>query len=465
MYNEAGNPSVIASLFLQNNAVSMGGGVFNLQASPTISDCVFAENTSNKGAGMRNYINSHPTVTYSVFSYNHAGEEGGGMDNRKNSNPLVTGCLFIGNTAASAGGGMHNYVGNAVATGDPIITSSLFIGNRAPIGGAMRNNDPSPIITNSTFAYNEASEGAISSRQGSAPLLTNCIVWGNTGGSFSGDSAPTVSYSDIQGGFPGTGNLDLNPLFVSPAGPDGDVSTLDDNDYHLLPSSPLIDTGSNDAPGLPPTDLDGSPRVMGGTVDMGAYELVVPCAGDFDCDDGDLCTTNTCAEGLCVNLFSCDDGDVCTLDQCNRADGQCAFPPKNCDDGVACTIDSCLPADGQCVSTPTPANEVPWLDFQTGSLFLWGMTPDAFHWNSYRGTIPTDMRGSRLPGTEYDHACFESADAMADGADVSIDSADPPLREAFIYYATGEGLCLESIIGRDSSGGVRPNTLACPTPP
>jgi hypothetical protein len=195
----------------------------------------------------------------------------------------------------------------------------------------------------------------------------------------------------------------------------------------------------------------------------------VTCQGTpITCDDGNLCTLDIClaATGQCFfPPKACDDFDLCTLDQCNPADGQCTFPPKNCDDGVACTIDSCLPANGQCVSTPTPASEVPWLDFQTGSLFLWGMTPDAVHWNSYRGTIPEDLLGSRLPGTEYDHACFESADVMADGADVSIDPAGPPLREAYIYYATGEGLCLESIVGRDSSGAVRPNPLTCPTPP
>jgi hypothetical protein len=195
----------------------------------------------------------------------------------------------------------------------------------------------------------------------------------------------------------------------------------------------------------------------------------VTCQGTpLVCDDGDLCTLDIClaATGQCYfPPKACDDFDLCTLDQCNAADGQCTFPPKNCDDGVACTIDSCLPANGQCVSTPTPASEVPWLDFQTGSLFLWGMTPDAVHWNSYRGTIPATMLGSRPVGTEYDHACFESADAMADGADVSIDSAAPPPGEAFIYYATGEGLCLESIVGRDSSSAARPNALPCPTPP
>ena len=277
MYNREGSPTVIGTTFLQNTAVAMGGGMFNLRASPTIRDCRFTENSANKGAGMRNYINSHPTVTDSIFDYNHAGEEGGGMDNRKNSNPVVTGCLFIGNTAVSGGGGMHNYVGNAVATGNPTIINSLFAGNSASSGGGMRNNDPNPTIINTTFAYNEGG-AAINSRNGSAALLKNCIVWGHTEGFVSGKTASStiVSFSNIQGGFPGIGNLDLDPLFVNSA----------NDDYHLTPMSPVINAGTNDPP-LPATDLDGEPRIMGGTVDMGAYELGICSAAEEIDNDGD----------------------------------------------------------------------------------------------------------------------------------------------------------------------------------
>ncbi len=274
MYNRSGTPIITATVFRDNSSGAMGGGVFNIEGgSPTITDCRFEGNTSNKGGGMRSYLNSHPTVTDTVFIENHAGEEGGGMDNRKNSNAVVINCKFIGNTAASGGGGMHNYVGIATPTGNPTIVNSLFIGNVAPSGAGMRNNDPSPIITNSTFAYNEGG-AAIRSRNGSKPVLTNSIVWANPGGSLSYtlDSVPVVTFSNIEGGFTVNGNIDDDPLFVNPAGPDGDPATLEDNDYRLQSSSLSVDTGI-DLLTLPLTDLDGNPRVAGGMVDMGPYEF------------------------------------------------------------------------------------------------------------------------------------------------------------------------------------------------
>ena len=138
----------------------------------------------------------------------------------------------------------------------------LIVANAAPSGAGIRNNDESPTIVNSTIADNIGS--GISSRKGSAPVLVNTVVWGNTGGSFSGQTAhlTTATYSVIEGGYPGTGNLNVDPLFVNPAA----------NDYHLTTNSPLIDAGDSAHPMVPANDLDGNPRDIG-AVDIGAYEF------------------------------------------------------------------------------------------------------------------------------------------------------------------------------------------------
>jgi hypothetical protein len=60
-----------------------------------------------------------------------------------------------------------------------------------------------------------------------------------------------------------TGNIDMAPAFADAA----------NGDYHLTAGSLCVNAGTNTAPALPATDLDGDPRIAGGRVDMGAYEF------------------------------------------------------------------------------------------------------------------------------------------------------------------------------------------------
>jgi len=125
----------------------------------------------------------------------------------------------------------------------------------------------------------------------SSPMVTNCILWRNTPEQISGRAV--ITYSDIQGGWRGEGNINADPCFVDP----------DSNDFHLLAGSPCIDAGENssvpadihdlDGDGNTtepiPFDLDDNPRIVDGNsdgnsvVDMGAYEyeyeVMVSCFG------------------------------------------------------------------------------------------------------------------------------------------------------------------------------------------
>jgi hypothetical protein len=99
-----------------------------------------------------------------------------------------------------------------------------------------------------------------------------------------------ISFSDIQGGWAGTGNIDADPCFVAPGYWDANGTPDDanddfwvDGDYHLMFGSPCVDAGDpNYAGGAEETDLDGKPRVMGGRIDIGAYELRPVIAADID---------------------------------------------------------------------------------------------------------------------------------------------------------------------------------------
>jgi hypothetical protein len=111
---------------------------------------------------------------------------------------------------------------------------------------------------NVTLAGNSSGDSIII-WAGSAMTVTNTILWGNTT-SAEGMIAGTlsVSYSNIEGGWTGTGNLNADPKFVDPA----------NGDYHLGVGSPCIDKGTS--VGVPAVDIEGTPRDA--APDMGAYE-------------------------------------------------------------------------------------------------------------------------------------------------------------------------------------------------
>jgi hypothetical protein len=161
----------------------------------------------------------------------------------------------------------------------------------------------------------------------------------------------------------------------------------------------------------------------------------------------------------------CDDGNACTNNSCEAATGECTAGPVGCADGDACTVDTCDAAQGTCAYPPVPLNEVTPVDFSSPTTLGWPATLGATHWNAYRGSIPQNMLGSRLPGPVYDHVCFESGDAALDGATVATDASIPPLGTGWYYDITEEGGCGEGPFGTASSGVMRPNPAPCPTPP
>lgn len=89
-------------------------------------------------------------------------------------------------------------------------------------------------------------------------------------------STPVITYSIVQGGYPGTGNLDTDPLFVDQ--PDHTQAPTTAGNLRLQPCSPAIDAG-NDAANNTANDLDGNIRKRdiyssGPQIDLGAYEAV-----------------------------------------------------------------------------------------------------------------------------------------------------------------------------------------------
>jgi hypothetical protein len=81
------------------------------------------------------------------------------------------------------------------------------------------------------------------------------------------------------------------------------------------------------------------------------------CSTAADCDDGDLCTIDTCTAGVCTSAPACDDGDACSIDSCDPTSGACSYADKDCDDGNVCTTDSCDPETGACQNVPLDCDD------------------------------------------------------------------------------------------------------------
>jgi parallel beta-helix repeat protein len=270
MCNEFSSPTLIDCTFEGNEAGSDGGGMYNMVSSPTLINCTFSGNSAAGGGGMANYFSS-PALTGCTFLDNSVGDRGGGIHN-EGSSPTLTNCTFMGNSAGNWGGGMANRRASS-----PTLTNCTLTGNSAGHGGGgMFLKGSMSILTNCTFSGNEAPLGGgvfiDYDIRLSRLVMTNCILWGDADPEIEnhGFTLMQVSYSDVQGGWDGEGNIDLDPRFVDP----------DSGDFHLAQDSPCIDAGSNDPPyGLPEYDFEGDHRVLDGDgdgsaiVDMGVDEF------------------------------------------------------------------------------------------------------------------------------------------------------------------------------------------------
>jgi hypothetical protein len=217
------------------------------------------------------------TVAAGNANDRRAGYYKGGGIHALSSSLTVTNCTLHLNFGLW-GGGVYDL------NGSPIFVNCVFSGNLAVVGGAMLSDSGSPALRNCTVTGNYGSTvGGVLAREGARPVLSNCILWGNKDSGGVNESAQVyglaqlVNYCCIQGwtgGLGGVGNMGDDPCFVEPGYWDSNGLWVD-GDYHLLTGSPCIDTGDpNYVPVPNETDLDGKPRVLGGRIDMGAYEFV-----------------------------------------------------------------------------------------------------------------------------------------------------------------------------------------------
>ena len=291
-----------------SNTANQGGGIYLISSSVVLSNGTFTANTASIGGAIVNQSSSSLTLANSEFTGNSA-DYGGALVDYASSSANLLNCKFLGNFAYQDAGAIY-FSGDTSAT---TVTDSIFVLNLAGnTGGAVYNANAAPMLTNCTFTFNDAfgatDAGGAMVNLNSAPVIANCILWSDFGGEILNTdsfSVPVISYTDIQGGWAGTANVNLSPQFIRDPGPgpDGTWGTADDDygDLRVGPLSPLTDAGNNAAvPADVTTDINGDARFvdnplvadMGGgsapIVDLGAYEAQILWPVSFDTDTQDV---------------------------------------------------------------------------------------------------------------------------------------------------------------------------------
>ena len=304
------NTVITNCVFTSNNANVSGGAV----ASGLLYNCtVFGNNSFGDGGGTVAGILKDRTVSGNQATYEGGGTTGGalygctvvnnfsGINGGGMYGGYAEGCTLTANTATGAGGAaIYSTLTNCVLSGNSVgfdsagggaygseLDRCLVIGNMATQdfseGGGVEfcTVNDSIIASNSAAAFGGGAMGGTlnnctivgNSASGSGggagdASLNNCIIYYNsapTDSSFTlnGEVGGTLNYCCIADPAPdGTGNFTNAPQFVNPA----------DGDYHLQITSPCIDAGNNSYVTLD-ADFDGNPRIVGASVDVGAFEF------------------------------------------------------------------------------------------------------------------------------------------------------------------------------------------------
>ena len=288
VYTYHGTPTFERCLFEGNMAQSVGA-VRTRDGQMTIRECEFRGNTANGGAGAVYTYDGPLTAVDSVFVGNQAGGAGGAV---RAGGPLeVVGCRFVSNSAETGGG--VRFAG----PGQPLVVNCEFRGNVASdAGGAFYGARMTAI--QSTFAGNQAPVGGACRVDGVASIASSIVT--GPGAQLAGE--PVVSFSLVEGGYPGAGNLSGDPMFVDAAGGDLRLAAgspcVDAASRSHLPADSLDVDGDGDTDEALPLDAKGRVRDADAGPDMGAYE------SDLGCGRGEsFCEALPNASGQTARIF------------------------------------------------------------------------------------------------------------------------------------------------------------------
>ncbi len=330
MDNSFSSPVIIGCQFLGNG----NGAIRVSDGNSILTDCVFAGNDGKTFDQGISFSSGRATLTGCTFTgfngaaveapydltlvrctfKNNSGFAGRAVRGTSSSRIIAFECSFVRNEGSGA-----------ISGGDLELHDCEFIGNSGHQAGAIEGGSERLIATNCVFSGNSGRSGAGAiSIHGRVVRLSNCTFAGNRGPcnsldwlapgtlpaqltqcivqdgprSFhtrSGDITQiSVTYSNVQGGYSGEGNIDVDPCFVDPGywadpndptkeiGPEDPRAVWVAGDYHLKSQGGHWDratetwmrdevTSSCIDAGNPNDPLGAEPFPNGGFVNLGAY--------------------------------------------------------------------------------------------------------------------------------------------------------------------------------------------------
>ena len=309
--NNQGTVTAINCTISSNSVAGGVGGGINNDGTVSLTNCVIRRNTASGRGGGGIFNEGTVTLDTSTVGSNSAASnagpgQGGGIDNDLGTVTLNRSTVS-GNLATGAGGSPGHGGGIANLVGTVIMENSTVSGNVASNGGAgggILNDSGSVMLNHSTVASNSVPGAAASPGLGAGlfnsvgvVIIKNTILAANTASSRATTDVRNGTSGNIEsGGFnligstngpvpPGPSdqfNLTVGMLRLGPLQDNGGPTFT----HALLCSSPAINAGDNtDAP---LTDQRGFQRIVGGTIDIGAYEsaattFVCPAPTTFPC--------------------------------------------------------------------------------------------------------------------------------------------------------------------------------------
>ncbi len=229
----------------------------------TLSNCLITENAGNgiycNGSSLR--------ITNSMIQNNECYGiclNGSSVD--------ITKSIIRENGSDSSAAFCGVYCGDAGTTALSITNNWICRNGSGADGSGIYLNSGYVELENVVIRHNTiANNAGYGIETAGIPDINNCIIWGNGSGSLQYNDY-NVTYSCVEGGYTGPGNIESDPCFID----------ADANDFHLASNSPCIDSGDPAFEAEPnETDIDGNLRVIGEEVDMGADEF---WATDFSRD-------------------------------------------------------------------------------------------------------------------------------------------------------------------------------------